>query len=316
MNQKIRMLQSLGAMLQPGETLMHPIYGILQEGGVQYFSFFGLTEKFLLIAVLSMDGTSVTHTIRVPLDVKSVKVKTTPVMRQRVIDIIFNEEEPCHIIAAPRVLIIDSQKDNLPRFVEYLEQRATGTPAPDLRKIPGTKFRRQYFNIFIGIVLSFLPTLLVFEFYSALKESSFVFSEIVEGIAVSVFIVALLLLPFVILSLLNRILFGKIVCVANEEGLHLENDFIPWENVEEIVYNPRLPSGAPSGISYATVAVKAGADTEYGIDVMHFPLYGLKKLKKHKPDLKTSIGKGGGAIAFVALMPTAMALILCLLAWL
>lgn len=317
MNQKTRMLQSLGAMLQPGETLMHPIYGILQEAGNQYFGFFGLTEKFLLMAILSMDGTSVTHTIRVPLDVKSVKVKTTAVMRQKVIDITLNEGSPCRIIAAPKVLLIDSQKANLPRFLSYLEQCASGDAAPDIRTVPGTKLRRQYFNILIYAILSFLPIMLVFVIYSAISDPSFGLSEWIDVIAGTVVVVGLLLLPCVILSLLNRFFFGKIVCVATEGGLHLENDYISWENVEEIVYTPRLPSGAPTGVSYATVAVSADAGGKYGIDVMHFPLYGLKKLKKYKPDLKVSVDKGGKRmIALVALMPTAMALIICLLAWL
>ena len=306
MNQKIRMLQSLGAMLQPGETLMHPIYGILQEGGTQYFSFFGLTEKFLLIAVLSMDGTSVAHTIRVPLDVKSVKVKTTAIMRQKVIDITFTEGEPCHIIAAPRVLIIDSQKENLPRFLEYLAQKATGAPVEDVKTVRGTRIRRQLFGTCILMSFSIFAPLILFVFIVATEASVI---HLLVGTLLGALFGFLVALPFWLLSLLNRRFFGKILCVADERGIHLENDFIPWEKVNEIVHYPRVLSLNPTRITHAIVAVQSETGKEYGVDIQQFPHYGLKKLKKYKPDLKITTDKACKRdLIIAALIPAVMIL--------
>ena len=50
MTAKERMICALSDMLQNGETLMYPIYGLLVQGGRQYYGYFGFTEKFLLIA--------------------------------------------------------------------------------------------------------------------------------------------------------------------------------------------------------------------------------------------------------------------------
>lgn len=50
MTAKERMIQSLTDMLEDGETLIHPIYGVLVQGENQYYGYFGFTDKFLLIA--------------------------------------------------------------------------------------------------------------------------------------------------------------------------------------------------------------------------------------------------------------------------
>ena len=78
MTAKERMIYALSDMLQNGEKLMHPIYGLLVQGGRQYYGYFGFTEKFLLIALIS--GKTVTDTIRVPLDINSVKINPSIIM--------------------------------------------------------------------------------------------------------------------------------------------------------------------------------------------------------------------------------------------
>ena len=93
MTPKERMIQALKDMLENGETLMHPIYGLLVQGGRQYYGYFGFTEDFLLIALVS--GKTVTDTIRVPLDINSVKIKKNIFLNEHVIDISFNEGAPC-----------------------------------------------------------------------------------------------------------------------------------------------------------------------------------------------------------------------------
>ena len=142
MTAKERMIYALSDMLQNGEKLMHPIYGLLVQGGRQYYGYFGFTEKFLLIALIS--GKTVTDTIRVPLDINSVKIKKNIFLNEHVIDISFNEGAPCRITAFPKVLAIDSQKENLPQFLSYLKSQTPHKNVPDLSQINGTKIRRQY----------------------------------------------------------------------------------------------------------------------------------------------------------------------------
>ena len=121
MTYKELMIKSLTDLLEEGETLMHPIYGLLNQGNMQYFGYFGFTKNHLLIALVSEIGKQITYTIRIPLDIKSIKIKQTKLLKQVVIDISFNDGAPCQITASPKVLTIDSQKENLPQFLNYLK---------------------------------------------------------------------------------------------------------------------------------------------------------------------------------------------------
>ena len=158
MTAKERMIKALTDMLENGETLMHPIYGLLVQGGRQYYGYFGFTEDFLLIALVS--GKTITDTIRVPLDINSVKIKKNIFLNEHVIDISFNEGAPCRITAFPKVLAIDSQKENLPKFLSYLKSKTPNKNVPDLSQINGTKIRRQYFNFILYVFLATLPPII------------------------------------------------------------------------------------------------------------------------------------------------------------
>jgi len=156
MTTKERMFKFLTDMLENNERLMYPIYGVLVQGGTRYFGYFGLTENYLLIALLSASGKDVTNTIRVPLDINSVKIKKSIILNEHLIDITFNEGPPCQISALPRVLALDTQKENLGQFLSYLESKAPQNNIPDLRQVDGIKVRKQYFNIIIYIFLAML----------------------------------------------------------------------------------------------------------------------------------------------------------------
>lgn len=53
MTYKDLMIKSLTDLLEDGETLMHPIYGILNQGNIQFYGYFGFTQTHLLIALVS-----------------------------------------------------------------------------------------------------------------------------------------------------------------------------------------------------------------------------------------------------------------------
>ncbi len=285
MTYKELMIKSLTDLLEPGEILMHPIYGILSQGNAQYYGYFGLTENYLLIALITSFGKTVANTIRIPLDIKSVKIKKSPIIKQREIDISFNEGAPCKIIASPRVATIGTQKENLPEFISYLVSKAPQTQIPKLKDISGIKIRRQYFKMFYYIVFLAVVMVPLMMTVIRLKENNFDLAEIVETIITALWVGGVFLSPVIVWSLLSRFVFGKIVGVVNDAGVFVENNFIQWVDIKEIIYDTDI------NYTCATIAVETSNDEEYTVDIMHFPAYGLRKIKKCRPETKIKLGK-------------------------
>lgn len=309
MTYKDLMIKSLTDLLEDGETLMHPIYGILNQGNIQFYGYFGFTQTHLLIALVS--GKQITYTTRIPLDIKSTRIKQTAVFKQFVIDIAFKDGAPCNITASPKVLMIDSQTDNLPQFLNYLKSKSPKNQETELKDSKGKKIRRQYFNTFILCNASFFPMPLVMIIVMGLRENNLDLAEMIQAIPTVLIIWGAFLAPFIILSLLNRFLFGKIVGVVRDDGLLLENNFIPWKQIQKITFNPSISSRFNASYTYASLLIKSDTETEYTIDMIHFPIYGLKRIKKCKPEIKIEWGKDGFfTILFIALMPTLLSIII------
>ena len=309
MTYKELMIKSLTDLLEDGETLMHPIYGILNQGNIQNYGYFGFTKTHLLIALIS--GKQVTYTTRIPLDIKSVRIKQSLIFKQYEIDIGFHYGTPCKIMASPKVMMIDSQVENMPLFLQFLQSKVTEKQAAEFEEVSGEKIRWQYFNTFIYAMLALFPMPLIIIANVGLKDNSFDFSGFIESIPAALPVWIVLLAPFICLSLLNRFFFGKIVCVVNEKGLFVENGLIRWNDIQRITYHPEISGRYKLSYTYATVFVKPSGKAEYALEVMHFPLYGLRKIKKYNPDVKIQLGKNGlFTILFVALTPTLIALIL------
>lgn len=309
MTYKDLMIKSLTDLLEDGETLMHPIYGILNQGNIQFYGYFGFSQTHLLISLVS--GKRITYTTRIPLDIKSIRINQTAVLKQFVIDIAFNDGAPCRITASPKVLMIDSQKDNLPQFLNYLKSKSPVNQETELKKSNGEKIRWQYFNTFIYIMLAFSPMPLVMIIITELKENNLDLAEMIEAIPTVLIIWSVFLVPFVILSLLNRFLFGKIVGVVCDDGLLLENDFISWKQIQKITFNPGISSRFTTNYTYASLLIKSDTKAEYTIDIMHFPMYGLRRIKKYNPKIKIEWSKDGiFTILFIALMPTLVSIII------
>ena len=309
MTYKDLMIKSLTDLLEDGETLMHPIYGILNQGNIQFYGYFGFTQTHLLIALVA--GKQITYTIRIPLDIKSIRIKQTAVFKQFVIDIAFNDGAPCSITASPKVLMIDSQKNNLSQFLNYLKSKSPKNQETELKDSNGKKIRWQYFNTFIYVMLAFFPMPPVMIIVMGLKENNLDLAETIEAIPTALIIWGVFFVPFIILSLFNRFLFGKIVGVVRNDGLLLENDFISWKQIQKITFNPSISSRFKASYTYASLLIKSDTETEYTIDIMHFPMYGLRKIKKYNPEIKIEWGKDGiFTILFIALMPTLLSIII------
>ena len=315
MTPKERMIQALTDMLENGETLMHPIYGLLVQGGRQYYGYFGFTEKVLLIALVS--GKTVTDTIRVPLDINSVKIKKNIFLNEHVIDISFNEGAPCRITAFPKVLAIDSQKENLPKFLSYLKSKTLNKNVPDLSQINGTKIRRQYFNfilyVFLATLLPIIPMIFILECekqnVSVWTSWHLLWNTTTEALPTIVSFI----LPLFLLSVCSKFIFGKTIAVVEQKGLYLDNTFIPWEDIKSVEYNATHFSRFNFRAAYITITVAPVRKREYVVEVSNFTLYGLKKLKKHLPNQTVRWAKGELPLTiFIALLPTIIFLLIAL----
>ena len=284
------MIKSLTDLLEEGETLGCPFYGILNQGNSQFFGYFGLTQTHLLIALVSEFGNQITYTTRIPLDIKSVKSKQTAILKQYVIDISFNDGPPCRITASPKVLSIGSQKENLLDFIAVLDRISSQNQQIMLKDSDGEKIRRQYLNVVIytGLFIAYMVVVLLAAV--ALATRSFSFADTLVAIPLTI----MFLSPFIVLSLLNRFLFGKIVCVICDDGILLENNIIAWENIKKISLEPNTAflTSRSRNIKYtcATVDIKSNKSDEYSIDILHFPQYGLKKIKKLHPEIEIDWG--------------------------
>ncbi len=115
------MTESLSALLENGEVLKFPIYATLLEKKTNWFGFFGLTDKHLLIALLKGSSKEICWTNRIPLDIKTVKIKKSLIPHQYKIRIEFNEGLPCNLRVSKKVYGIESQEENLDKFIKYIQ---------------------------------------------------------------------------------------------------------------------------------------------------------------------------------------------------
>jgi hypothetical protein len=101
----------------------------------------------------------------------------------------------------------------------------------------------------------------------------------------------ILIAPFVILSIFNRFCFGKILGVTNEDIIFLENREISIKDIVKIIYHPRVMSREKINFSYATFIVRSKENEHESFDLIHFPIYGLRTIKKYNKDIKLSCDK-------------------------
>ena len=155
------------------------------------------------------------------------------------------------------------------------------------KSLRGVKIRRQYFNVCIFFLLCF--ALGVFQSFTfiPLIEGYFSFSEWRENLA-SPLALMVLSAPLIFFSILNRFLFGKIVCVLNEEGIHYKYGLIRWDRIVRIEYQIASYSKNPRYHQHACIAVVCKNTT---IKIQSAPLYILSAAKKFRPNIKTKIDK-------------------------
>ncbi len=303
------MMEILSDMLRDGETLFYPIFGTIKRGSFQFFAYFAFTETHLLIAYLT-SGNVVSDVQRIPLDIKSLKVKKTKLLNEYKIHILSDNQKEFEISAFLKILKIKSQKNNLPLFLEYLKSKSK-RQAKSLDEIGGIKIRWQYFNTYIYMILAIIPAVPVMIIMGQLRKGNFdIWNVVLEmsGAVPGMFAMyGFFIGPFVVLSFLNRFLFGKLLGVATEDTLFLENHEIPMTDIKEIVYHPRIVSRHSISFSYATIFVRIKANNMEPLHVVHFPLYGLRKIQKYNKEIKLSCDR---YLWFWVLCPTVLSAVI------
>lgn len=192
-----------------------------------------------------------------------------------------------------------------------------------LKSIPGEKIRRQYFNVVIYPLLSFVLLVLtmcvVTWFGNGTRDEKI---EDMASLMVALLFLAVPLLPLIVLSILNRFYFGRVVCVLNEKGLYFADGFIDediffkaegnvrmirWEHIRKVAYDPdgfrfsRHTSGCKNCAYITTKPYKK----EIVAELNHVPFMLLRKMKKYCPNAKYGFtGWGWVIIGIFALIPT------------
>lgn len=217
------------------------------------------------------------------------------------------------LVMVALILMLKKRKNFLVTKEEYeLEKRKRKNS--ELLNKSGKKIRWQYFNTFIYIMLAIMPVAPVMIIILELKQGNVdiwgVIAEMAGAIDVVLAIYAIFIGPFIVLSVLNRFCFGKVLGVVDNTTLSLNEREIDINNIIEIVYHPRILSRSSLSFCSATFTLQTKNDGVQSFEVVHFPLYGLKIIKKYNPNVKLSCDK---YIWFLVLCPTVVSAVLALL---
>lgn len=168
----------------------------------------------------------------------------------------------------------------------------------NLNEIEGVKIRRQYFNVvlcyasvfFLGAIL----TMMIAELHRGTFDWAKLWPELVDALPLMLGV----LVPCAVLSVLNRLLFGEVICVLNERGLHHRNGCIKWSHIQSMTFHVTYFSGRirfsfHSG-SWNRGFIPAHTEVECTtglVSIESAPLYMLWEVKKFNPDIKTTMNK-------------------------
>lgn len=170
-------------------------------------------------------------------------------------------------------------REDLPCF--YEQSKDCGFDG-ELIHVSGVKIRRQYFTYFvIGQMLAvyMVYLALILNTLTSEKGPRFnTFGSMFDPLITLFFF----MVPFLILGLMNVHLFGRCVCVLNENGIYSNQPFIRWTEIESIEYFAKQPHGRTFRNCYAKVS---GGGRE--IILAHAPHLLLLRAKKYNPEIRT-----------------------------
>lgn len=120
----------LSLMLEEGETLYAPVYGTIQRIGKDrgnFFGFLGLADKTLLFAALHpYDASQTLYSVRIPLDIKTFRLKKALFTRQTLIRIQLTNGDDVHIRLSRKLLggNFTEQAQNVDAFIAQISSYA------------------------------------------------------------------------------------------------------------------------------------------------------------------------------------------------
>lgn len=156
----------------------------------------------------------------------------------------------------------------------------------DLKIIKGEKIREQYFNVFICLVcISFYTVGMIVTAGTLTGHDGTTFTSWADFFDFIILFVKYLIIP-VILSLLNRFLFGEIICVLDDLGINYSGGFIRWDSISDIVYVIDFPTKHHFGCCYARVIGK-----DIDIKLYSAPAFLLLRAKKYNAEIKVRYSK-------------------------
>lgn len=160
--------------------------------------------------------------------------------------------------------------------------------------------RMQYFN-FVLYYCVFCAVWIPFTvIFISLMLGGFTWAEALETVWISLVLHGMLALPFIVLSILNRYLFGKVVCMLCENGIQSDDTLIKWENIEKIEYQIELPARGMFLHKQYNRAIVYTKNKE--ISIQHAPLYILRAAKRIRPELDARINKSSRNYILILIM--------------
>ena len=177
-----------------------------------------------------------------------------------------------------------------------------------LKCIQGKKIRRQGFNI---------PLIILYSMMFAIPYCIFAISWCVgkfdtygspSTFWTSVLACFLFSVPFLVLRLLNKYFFGKIICVLDEEGIYYANKGkLCWDSIEKIEYvidsKPRYKSD--SGKTWRIIIYTRGGKH---VVLEKAPLHIISSIKRYPKNFDVKIIGASSLIPPVLIMTTILLL--------
>ena len=178
----------------------------------------------------------------------------------------------------------------------------------NLKCIQGKKIRRQGFIIPLTILYT-----MMFAIPYAIFAISWCIGKLDTYGSPSTFWTSVLLcflfsVPFLVLRLLNKYFFGKIICVLNEEGIYYANKGkLCWDSIEKIEYaidsKPRYKSDSEK--TWRVIIYTHGGKH---VVLDKAPLYIISSIKRYQKSLGVKITGARSLVSPVLLMTAILSL--------
>ena len=178
----------------------------------------------------------------------------------------------------------------------------------NLKSIKGKKIRRQYFNFPLIILYSAALVIPYAIFTISLCMGKFDSSQWPSTLWTSVWVCFVFSLPFLVLRELNKHLFGRILCVLTEEGIHYPKGKLLWGTIEKVEYaidtKPRYKTDRPR--SFRTIIYTKGGKH---IALTDTPLHIVSQMKKRCSGLDIKISGASSLLPATLIMAVIFAVL-------